>query len=87
MLLQGMGQIARVRAAECFAGSAHLLGRLINACPRLVLPYVSPILKALVAKLRLAPTLQITTAGPPGSTNTKATLVQGTPRCFGIIVA
>lgn len=57
-------------------GSAHLLGRLINACPRLVLPYVSPILKALVAKLRLAPHLQLTAAGPSGAA-TKATLVQG----------
>ena len=60
----------------CCAGSAHLLGRLINACPRLVLPYVSPILKALVAKLRAAPHLQITAAGPSG-TAAKATLVQG----------
>lgn len=56
--------------------SAHLLGRLINACPRLVLPYVSPILKVLVAKLRVAPSLQITIAGPSG-TAAKANLVQG----------
>ncbi len=55
------------------------MGRLINACPLLVLPYVSPILKALVAKLRIAPTLQITAAGPPGTATTKATLVQGNP--------
>ena len=52
-----------------------MLGRLINACPRLVLPYVSPILKALVVKLRVTPSLQITTAQTgPGA---KATLVQG----------
>lgn len=64
----------------CCTGSAHLLGRLINACPRLVLPYVSPILKALVAKLRAAPHLQITAAGPSG-TAAKATLVQGISSC------
>lgn len=58
------------------AESAYLLGALIHACPRLVLPYVSAILKALVAKLRAAPSLQITAAGPPG-TAAKATLVQG----------
>lgn len=64
-----------------FAESAHLLGRLIHACPRLVLPYVSAILKALVAKLRTVPSLQITATGPPG-TAAKASLVQGGPaRC------
>jgi hypothetical protein len=47
-----------------------------------VLPYVSAILKALVAKLRAAPSLQITAAGPPG-TAAKATLVQGKV-CFGV---
>lgn len=61
------------------AESAHLLGRLIKACPRLVLPYVSPILKALVAKLRITPQLQITvaTAAAPN----KVTLVQGPLLC------
>eukprot|EP00891_Asterochloris_glomerata_P006787 jgi/Astpho2/6787/fgenesh1_pm.00103_%23_6_t len=34
--------------------SAYLLGCLIHSCPRLVMPYVWPILKALVAKLRMA---------------------------------
>lgn len=34
--------------------SALLLGRLIHSAPRLVAPYVSPVLKALVAKLRSA---------------------------------
>lgn len=57
------------------AESAYLLGRLIATCPRLVLPYVSPILKALVMKLRVVPSLQITAAqSGPGS---KATVVQG----------
>ena len=36
------------------AESAYLLGCLIHSCPRLVMPYVWPILKALVAKLRMA---------------------------------
>jgi hypothetical protein len=36
------------------AESARLLGHLINSAPNLVLPYVSPILAALVAKLRAA---------------------------------
>lgn len=58
-----------------FAESAHLLGRLIKACPRLVLPYVSPILKALVAKLRISPQLQITVA--TATAPNKAVLVQG----------
>ena len=34
--------------------SARLLGILIRSCSRLVLPYVSPILKALMTKLRAA---------------------------------
>lgn len=57
------------------AESAHLLGRLIKACPRLVLPYVSPILKALMAKLRISPQLQITAA--TATTANKALLIQG----------
>ncbi len=57
------------------AESAHLLGRLIKACPRLVLPYVSPILKALVAKLRVSPQLQITVS--TATAQSKAALVQG----------
>ena len=32
--------------------SARLLGNLIDAAPRLVLPYVSPVLKSLVNKLK-----------------------------------
>ena len=36
------------------AESAYLLGCLIHSCPRLVMPYVWPILKALVSKLRMA---------------------------------
>lgn len=36
------------------AESAYLLGCLIYSCPRLVMPYIWPILRALVAKLRLA---------------------------------
>ena len=36
------------------AESASLLGRLIHNAPQLVLPYVSPIEKALVGKLRSA---------------------------------
>ncbi|BDA44527.1 Serine/threonine-protein kinase TOR [Coccomyxa sp. Obi] len=76
-LMQLLSDMALSPDSKQREGSAHLLGRLINACPRLVLPYVSPILKALVAKLRIAPTLQITAAGPPGTTTTKATLVQG----------
>ncbi|KAK9806315.1 hypothetical protein WJX72_010074 [[Myrmecia] bisecta] len=40
--------------------SAHLLGCLIHSAPRLVMPYVSPILKALVAKLRTSSTVLVT---------------------------
>ena len=69
---------------ETCAESAHLLGRLINACPRLVLPYVSAILKALVAKLRTVPSLQITASGPPG-TAAKASLVQGAACLLSVI--
>ena len=36
------------------AEGAHLLGCLIHSAPRLVMPYVGPILKALVSKLRSA---------------------------------
>ena len=36
------------------AESAYLLGCLIHSCARLVMPYVWPILKALVTKLRMA---------------------------------
>ncbi|DBA66640.1 TPA: hypothetical protein ACH3X2_002209 [Trebouxia sp. C0005] len=46
---------------------AHLLGCLIHSAPRLVMPYVGPILKALVSKLRstslpliIPPSLQVT---------------------------
>ena len=45
---------------ECYqnmcvtAEGAHLLGCLIHSAPRLVMPYVGPILKALVSKLRSA---------------------------------
>lgn len=35
------------------ADSAGLLGALISSSPRLVLPYVPPILRALLSKLRL----------------------------------
>jgi hypothetical protein len=37
--------------------SASLLGKLIRAAPRLILPYVSPVIKALVVKLRSAASL------------------------------
>ena len=36
------------------AEGAHLLGCLIHSAPRLIMPYVGPILKALVSKLRSA---------------------------------
>lgn len=35
-----------------YADSAGLLGTLINSSPRLVVPYVPPILRALLLKLR-----------------------------------
>ena len=38
--------------------SARLLGNLIDAAPRLVLPYVSPVLKSLVNKLKPVPSMQ-----------------------------
>ena len=40
--------------ASLLAESAYLLGCLIHSCARLVMPYVWPILKALVTKLRMA---------------------------------
>ena len=40
-----------------------------------MLPYVSPILKALMAKLRISPQLQITAA--TATTASKAILIQG----------
>lgn len=48
------------------AESAFLLGKLIHGAPRLVLPYVAPIEKALVAKLRSAtlPPPPLAPAGP-----------------------
>lgn len=52
----------------CNAESAFLLGKLIHGAPRLVLPYVAPIEKALVAKLRSAALLPAPlTAVLPGS--------------------
>lgn len=35
------------------AERAHLLGCLINSAPRLIMPYIGPILKVLVHKLRV----------------------------------
>lgn len=48
--------------------SASLLEMLICACPPLVLPYVPPILRALVSKLRAAAPVppHLLTSGPPG---------------------
>lgn len=47
--------------ADCHPESAHLLGRLIHNAPQLVLPYVPPIEKALVTKLRVTvPATQLT---------------------------
>lgn len=53
----------------CNAESAFLLGKLIHGAPRLVLPYVAPVLKALVAKLRTAAMLPapLTPAPAPGT--------------------
>ena len=48
------------------AESAFLLGKLIHGAPRLVLPYVAPIEKALVAKLRSATLLPPPLAAPAG---------------------
>ena len=50
--LSGSGVAAVPPRAE----SAFLLGKLVHGAPRLVMPYVAPILKALVAKLRSAAT-------------------------------
>ncbi len=47
--------------------SASLLGRLIHNAPQLVLPYVSPIEKALVGKLRTAAQHAPLLADPSGS--------------------
>ena len=54
------------------AESAWLLGRLVASSPRLVLPYVPPIFRTLVAKLRANVTLMLplpaapqTVKGPP----------------------
>ena len=49
------------------AESASLLGRLIHNAPQLVLPYVSPIEKALVGKLRTAAQHSPLLADPAGS--------------------
>ncbi len=70
----------RLFRARPRAESALLLGKLIHACPRLVLPYVPPILKALVAKLRTAGPALIAGPAPPGAgANAKGAAVQGGP--------
>lgn len=51
-LLQLLQELDHSADAQPKEESARLLGVLIQSCPRLVLPYVSPILKALVKKLR-----------------------------------
>lgn len=56
--------------------SALLLGILIKASPRLVLPYIAPILTALVGKLKGGPTGAQTTLAPG------ATGVQGVAWCL-----
>ena len=53
-------------SAHLAAESALLLGKLIHACPRLVLPYVPPILKALVSKLRASGPALIAGPAPSG---------------------
>ncbi len=57
------------------AEGAHLLGCLIHSAPRLVMPYVGPILKALVSKLRCASLPLI--IHPPQVTHMQKGPVQG----------
>ena len=48
------GCVSVTKTCASTAEGAHLLGCLIHSAPRLVMPYVGPILKALVSKLRSA---------------------------------
>ncbi|KAK3265871.1 hypothetical protein CYMTET_25479 [Cymbomonas tetramitiformis] len=51
-LLQLLTELEHSADTQNKEQSARLLGCLIQSCPRLILPYVAPVLKALVAKLR-----------------------------------
>ncbi len=56
--------------------SAYLLGSLIRAAPRLVLPYIAPVLTALVGKLKTNPTGQ-QAALAPGATGVQGVYLDG----------
>lgn len=63
----GLYDIVHLMTARVvFAEGAHLLGCLIHSAPRLVMPYVGPILKALVSKLRSAAQPLIIMPSPQG---------------------
>ena len=59
------------------AEGAHLLGCLIHSAPRLVMPYVVPILKALVSKLKSASMPLIILPSPQGGPPLNKGGVQG----------